>query len=73
MLGTARECESARAALDPSGPAVKSEEVGNAPKGCSRFEGKWYFNTHAEGKLDGVSEPVCKDDAGKAPTTSNAM
>ena len=65
-LATAKECESARAALDPSAPAVKSEELGNAPKGCSRWDGKWFFNTHAEGKLDGESEPVCKTAAGKA-------
>ena len=73
ILGTARECEYAREALDPSGPAVHIDNVNNAPKGCSRFDGQWFFNTHAKGKLDGVSEPVCKVTAGKANTTLNAM
>ena len=73
VLATVKECESAKAALDPSAAAVKSEEAASAPKGCSRFEGKWFFNTHAKGKLDGASEPVCKADAGKASTTLNTM
>ena len=64
-LATVKECESARAVLDPSGPAVHSEEVDDAPKGCSRFEGKWFFNTHAKGKLDGASEPICKASGGE--------
>ena len=73
VLATAKECESAKAALDPSAAAIQSEEVDDAPKGCSRFEGQWFFNTHAKGKLDGASEPVCKADAGKASTTLNTM
>ena len=72
-LATAKECESARAALDPSAPAVESEELDNAPKGCSRYDGKWFFNTHAKGKLDGASEPVCKADASKASAALNTM
>ena len=72
-LATAKECESAKAVLDPSATAVKTEELGNAPKGCSRWDGKWFFNTHAKGKLDGASEPVCKADAGKASAALNTM
>ena len=69
VLATAKECESAKAALDPSAPAVHSEEVSGHPKGCSRFEGKWFFNTHAKGQLDGASEPICKTTAGKSQRT----
>jgi hypothetical protein len=72
-LATAKECESAKAALDPSAAAVESEELDNAPKGCSRYDGKWFFNTHAKGKLDGASEPVCKTDASKASAALNTM
>ena len=73
ILATAKECESAKTDLNPSATAVQIKQMPNATKGCSRTKGIWYFNTAAKGKLDGVSEPVCKDDAGKAPTTSNAM
>ena len=73
VLATVKECESAKAALDPSAPAVHSEEVSGHPKGCSRYDGKWFFNTHAKGKLDGASEPVCKADASKASAALNTM
>ena len=66
ILVTITECNNAKALLDPRSAAVKEEEVANAPKGCSRFKGKWYFNTHATGKIDGVSEPVCKPTAGES-------
>ena len=66
ILVTITECSNAKALLDPSSAAVEKEEVANAPKGCSRFKGKWYFNTHATGKIDGVSEPVCKPTAGES-------
>ena len=65
MLVTITECSNAKALLDPSSAAVEKKEVANAPTGCSRFKGKWYFNTHATGKIDGVSEPVCKPTAGQ--------
>ena len=73
MLATIEDCKNAKKHLDPSAPAVESEELDNAPKGCSRYEGKWFFNTHAKGKLDGASEPVCKADAGKASAALNTM
>ena len=65
MLATIEECKNAKKQLDASAPAVESEELDNAPKGCSRYEGKWFFNTHAEGKLDGASEPICKASGGE--------
>ena len=73
MLATIEECKNAKKQLDASAPAVESEELDNAPKGCSRYEGKWFFNTHAKGKLDGASEPVCKADASKASASLNTM
>ena len=60
ILATDRECSRAKAALDPDAADVKSENNAQNPKGCSRWQGKWYFNTHATGKLDGESEPICK-------------
>ena len=59
-LRTSRECSSAKAALEPDAAVVKSENKEQNPKGCSRWEGKWYFNSHAAGELDGVSELICK-------------
>ena len=58
------ECSRAKAALDPSAGVVKTENFDGAPKGCSFYKGKWMFNSHATGKLDGVSMPVCKSTAG---------
>ena len=60
LLITLKQCSSAKAVLDPSAPAVKSENNKGAPKGCSRHKGEWFFNTHEEGSLDGISEPICK-------------
>ena len=65
MLSTIDECSNAKTLLDPGADAVKVENNKMAPKGCSRHKGAWYFNMHAEGILDGVSEPVCKTTAGK--------
>ena len=59
-LTTIKQCSSAKAVLDPSAPAVESENYKGAPKGCSRHKGEWFFNTHEEGTLDGISEPICK-------------
>ena len=67
MLATADECRSAKATLSPDAAGVKLQTDEEAPKGCSRWQGKWYFNSHATGKLDGVSEPICK--AGNAKRT----
>ena len=69
MLATIEECKNAKKQLDASAPAVESEELDNAPKGCSRYEGKWFFNTHAKGKVDGVSEPICKARGGEPTET----
>ena len=65
MLTTFKECQDAKAVLDPSVAPVKKENYKNAPKGCSRTGRKWYFNTHKTGALDGVSEPICKATAGR--------
>ena len=65
LLATITECNKAKALLDPTAE-IKQEYYAEAPKGCSRFKGKWYFNTHATGKIDGVSEPVCKPTAGES-------
>ena len=65
MLATVDECSSAKAALAPDAAVVKLENTGQAPKGCSRWQGKWYFNSHATGELDGVSEPICKAGSAK--------
>ena len=66
VLVNITECNSAKALLDPRSAAVKEEKYAEAPKGCSRFKGKWFFNTHATGKIDDVSEPVCKPTAGES-------
>ena len=67
ILVTITECNTAKALLDPrSSAAVEPEDYAKAPKGCSRDKGKWYFNTHATGKIDGESEPVCKPAAGES-------
>ena len=64
-LATLTECKNAKAALDPTDSAVKIENYEGAPSGCSRYGGKWYFNSHVKGALDGASEPVCKATPGK--------
>ena len=66
MLATIKECSSAKAALDPSAPAVEPDFYKAGPKGCSRYFKKWYFNTHPTGAVDGVTESICKAAAGKA-------
>ena len=67
ILGSFSECSGAKAVLDAAAPAVEIEEdYASAPKGCSRHKGKWYFNTHATGSLDRVSEPVCQAVYGNA-------
>ena len=66
ILVTITECNTAKTLLDPSSAAVQEEDFSETPKGCSRDKGKWYFNTHATGKIDGVSEPVCKPTAGES-------
>ena len=68
ILTTVEECKRAKAALDPSAAAVTSEKYEKAPKGCSRYQGNWFFNTHDTGDVDGVSEPICKATGGE-PTS----
>ena len=68
VLATIEECAKARTALDPTGPALQLEHLTIAPGGCSRWKGNWFFNS-LPGKLDGVSEPVCKT-ATTTPTTT---
>ena len=65
VLSSIKDCSSAKTVLDPGADAVKSENNRNAPKGCSRHKGAWYFNTVVAGKLDGESEPICKALPGK--------
>ena len=66
-LNTIQECERAKAALDPRASGrVGKETYSKSPKGCSRWHGEWWFNSHYKGALDGESEPVCKTAAGKA-------
>ena len=60
MLATVDECSKAKAALDPGAAAVKPDSAANAPSGCSRWSGKWYFNDNPTGQLDGESEPICR-------------
>ena len=64
MLPTIDECTNAKTVLDPGADAVKDDNYKDAPKGCSRHKGTWYFNTHAEGTLDGSSEPICRTATG---------
>ena len=59
-LATVADCSSAKAALGPDADDVETETSAYTPKGCSRWQGKWYFNSHVTGKLDGESEPICK-------------
>ena len=67
MIATSQECSRAKAALDPKAPAVKSQHFKQSPKGCSRFAGLWFFNTHETGTFDGVSKMICKASTGKQP------
>ena len=64
IIATVEECNRAKTALNPKADAMKTENFKDAPKGCSLYKGQWIFNTHATGKLDGISEPVCKAEAG---------
>ena len=65
MLTTIAECSSVKTVLGPRAAGVTVEDYAKAPQGCSRADGEWYFNKHAEGALDGESEPVCKIIAGE--------
>ena len=69
MLATVSECSSAQSELDPDAADVTSESRADTPKGCSLYKGKWYFNSHATGKLDGESEPICQQGNIQSDTT----
>ena len=60
ILASISECRIAKAVIDANAADVVTEHYSDTPKGCSRHKGKWYYNTHATGALDGTSEPVCK-------------
>ena len=60
ILTTIEECRSAQSIVDPQADAVTLEHTAATPKGCSQFEGSWYFNTHETGEIYSSSEPVCK-------------
>ena len=65
ILTTIAECSSVKTVLGPGTAAVTVEDYADAPTGCSRYKGEWYFNNHAKGALDRTSEPVCKIIAGE--------
>ena len=65
VLTTIEECQAAKAILEPDAPAVTEESEISYPTGCSRYAGRWYFNTYEAGSLDAISEPVCKVTPGK--------
>ena len=65
IIASLEECNRAKAALDPNADAVSTEKMKNAPKGCFLYKGQWIFNRHKRGKLDGISEPVCTNAAGR--------
>ena len=69
ILATIEDCKNAKKHLDPNAAGVQTDNDPDAPKGCSRYEGKWFFNTHAKGKVDGVSEPICKARGGEPTET----
>ena len=60
LLGTLFECISAKMILSPNADDVAFKNHGRSPKGCSRVDDTWYFNTYSTGSLDGVSESICK-------------
>ena len=65
ILKTIDQCKSAKAVFDPKSTVpVKIENFAKAPRGCTRFQGNWFFNTNLKGELDGASEPICKAKAG---------
>ena len=65
MIKTFDECSRAKTALEPSAPALKRDNHDSSPPGCFMVRGwAWFFNSHKEGSLDGISEPICKAEAG---------
>ena len=65
VVATIEQCQAAKAVLEPDAPAVQEESESGSPTGCSRYAGRWYFNTYETGSLDAISEPVCTVAAGK--------
>ena len=64
-LATIMDCESAKAVLDPSATAVKSEHDSDVPKGCFRSYHEWFFNT-ATGNPISSAESVCRTETGSS-------
>lgn len=64
MLSTIKECSNAKAVIDPTADAVRAKDTTDAPKGCSRYQGEWFFNTHNTGAFNSVSDSVCKATSG---------
>ena len=71
LIVTIEGCQRAKAALEASASDVTSEANEYAPKGCNRYNGLWFFNTHETGLLDGLSQPVCKAGAGNSNRVLN--
>ena len=72
ILTTIEECAKAKTILDPTNTdSVGLEKTATMPSGCSIWRGRWFFNS-MKGKLDGASEPVCKNGTtiSKTATTS---
>ena len=66
MLSTIKECSNAKAVIDPTADAVRAKDSTDAPKGCSRYQGEWFFNTHKTGAYSSVSDSVCKATSGSS-------
>ena len=69
MVTSSSECRRAKTAFDRNAADVKDENFGDTPKGCSLYKGKWYFNSHHTGKLDGGSKPICQQGNAQLDTT----
>merc|ERR1712032_486630 len=66
-------CRSAKTVLDPRAVnAVKVETYEKAPKGCSRYQGGWFFNDAQTGAPEKESAPVCKASVTTTTTTKPA-
>ena len=68
-LPTESECYNVKLMIS-SDKGVQADDSASNPSGCSRYKGTWYFNSDAQGKLDGVSEPICKATPGKTTCLS---
>ena len=69
MVTSFNECSRAKTSFDRDAADVEKESNADTPKGCSLYKGKWYFNSHATGKLDGEREPICQQGNIQSDTT----